>query len=47
MPPEAPEQHPAATPPAEPSPAELAAALARLMAAADRCMAAFYRSARW
>ena len=36
-----------ALPPAEPTAAEVAAALARLMAAADRCLAAFYRSARW
>lgn len=33
--------------PPRPTAAEVAAALARLMAAADRCMAAFYRSARW
>jgi hypothetical protein len=47
MPPEAPEQHPAATPPAEPSPAELAAALARLMAGVDQLMALAFRSTRW
>lgn len=48
QPPEIAEPHDdTALPPAEPTAAEVAAALARLMAAADRCMAAFYRSARW
>jgi len=36
-----------AAPSAEPTAAEMAAALLRLQDAADRCLAAFYRSARW
>lgn len=47
QPPEMAEPHDdTALPPAEPTAAEVAAALLRLQDAADRCLAAFYRTPR-